>query len=159
MNLHIRLKSSLGYGAAMAASVTYFLAQVQNLAEKPIIWIACIGSSLAAIVVGWLFGKWYEPVLGERPAFELVVFPVLVLALSVLAGLIAVWAWALIVEPSQPQPFMALAVLLYFGFAAFLGTAWLAIGSTFSAVGIWLAISSRSAPNNSFKPRPLRGSA
>ena len=143
----------------MAVSVAFFFLATPGLRESPIPWIAGTSATLAALGFGWTFGKWYVPVQGERPTFELVLCPVLILVLSLAVGLMVIWAWMLAVEPSEPQPFMGLLVVLGFGFPAFIGTAWPAVVLAFGAVGVWLALRSRAAPNNSFKPTPLRGAA
>ena len=159
MTYNLRVKSGFGYGLAMALSVAFFLLVSPSLRDSPIPWVAGIGSTLAAFGLGWLFGKWYFPARGERPTFELLLCPVMTLVLSLTVGLVILWAWLLAADPSEPQPLMMLLVVLGFGFPAFIGTSWPAVVLAFGTVGAWLAWCSRSAPNNSFKPTPLRGAA
>lgn len=157
--MSMRTKSSLGYGVAMASSVAFFLLSAPDLAGAKGAWMAGGASSLAALILGWLLGGWYAPVSRERPTYELVLCPVVVLALSLVASLVFLTVWGLAVGPPEPQPLMALAVVLYFGVLVFFSVAWPAVVLGFGAVAIWLAWCSRSAPNNSFKPKLLRGSA
>ena len=159
VTMNLQVKSGLGYGAAMAASVAFFLVSEPSLAGAGAPWIAGVTSSLAALTVGWWLGDWYAPVDGERPTYEFVLCPFVVLGLSLSIGLALLTAWGLAVGPPEPRPLMGLAAVLYFGVLIFLGAAWPAIAVTFGAVAVWLAWCSRSAPNNSFKPNPLRGSA
>lgn len=157
--MSMRTKSSLGYGVAMASSVAFFVLSAPDLAGAQGAWMAGGASSLAALTLGWLLGGWYAPVSGERPTYELVLCPVVVLYLSLFASLVFLTVWGLAVGPPEPQPLMALAVVLYFGVLVFFSVAWPAVVLGFGAVAIWLARCSRSAPINSFKPKPLRGSA
>lgn len=148
----LQVKSSIGYGVAMAVSVAFFLLSEPSLRDSPIPWVAGLGATLASLGFGWVFGKWYVPAHGELPTFELALCPPLTLLLSLAAGLVLLWAWAWAAEPSEPQPLMGLLAFLGFGFYAFLGAAWPAVVLSFGAVGAWLALGSRAAPNNSFKP-------
>ncbi|UNK50639.1 hypothetical protein MNR01_06440 [Lysobacter sp. S4-A87] len=159
LSWNMRFRSAVGYGAAMAVSVGFFLLVAPNLAGSLASWIAGIASSLAALAVGWWMGRWYVPVLEERPTFELFLCPPLVLVLSLLLGLATLAAWALAFGPAEARPAMGFGVVLFFGVVVFFSVAWPAVVVAFGVVGIWLARCSRSAPNNSFKPKPLRGSA
>jgi hypothetical protein len=159
MTSNLQVKSSFGYGLAMAVSVAYFLFATPSLRDSPIPWIAGASATLASLGVGWILGKWYLPAHGERPTFELVLCPLVTLALSLTVGLIVLWAWLLASNPLEPQPLMGLLVVLGFGFPVFISAAWPAVVLAFGVVGAWLALSSRAAPNNSFKPTPLRGAA
>ena len=156
---NMRAKSAITYGAAMAASVAFFLLASPDLANKPASWVAVVASSVSAVAVGWWLGRWYVPVQGERPTFELWLCPLVVLALSLALGLATLTAWGLVVGPPEPRPLMGLGAVLYFGVLVFLSAAWPAVAVAFGAAGIWLARCSRSAPNNSSKPTPLRGAA
>ena len=157
MTSSLQAKSSIGYGVAMLLAVTFFLFAEPSLRDSQVPWIAGTGSTLAAFGFGRGFGRWYVPVGGDRPTFELVACPLIVLVLSIATGLLLLWAWLLAFGPSEPQPFTVLLVVLGFGFPAFVASAWPALTLLFGTVGAWLAWSSRAAPNNSFKPSPLRG--
>jgi len=159
MTCNLRVQSSFGYGLGMAVSVGFFLLVSPSLRDSPIPWVAGIGSIFAAFGFGWVLGKWYLPVCGERPTYELLVCPPLTFVLSLAVGLMVLWAWMLGVEPSEPQPLMGLLSVLGFGFPAFIFVAWPAVVLTFGVVGVWLARCSRSAPNNSLKADAVNGAA
>ena len=154
----LQVKSSIGYGAAMVVSVAFFCLFGPDLGGNRVLWIVGIIASLSALCTGWLFGRWYLPIGDDRPTFELVLCPILVLLLSLTIGLLALAGLGLATEP-EPRPLLAVAAILGFGFPIFLVNAWPALVVSFGLVAIWLARLSRSAPNNSFKPTPLCGAA
>ena len=145
---NLQIKSSLGYGIAMALSVTYFLLVSPGLRDSPIPWAAGIGSTLAAFGAGWVFGKWYVPVHGERPSFELLACPFMILMLSLTSGLIILFVWLVASDPSQVESLMAFFDVLVFGFWIFIYEAWPAITSAFGATGVWLAWCSLAASDS-----------
>lgn len=125
--MSLRLKSMLGYGGAMVLACAWLLAAAPELRNSGVVWAACMTTSLSAPVFGWIFGAWYVPTADEQPGFELWVCPVLVLLLSLFAGLLATGLGTLFLEP-QPQQagslVMGLASFFFFASAAFISKTW-----------------------------------
>lgn len=131
--------SSVAYGLAMFVSLTYFAWTTPELLGIGVFWIVSITAFLASFVLGWHFGRWYIPVEGENPSFELFVCPVLVMVFATAGGLIVFWCVALVTDPTEPDPFMGLLVVLAFGFGGFLEHAWPAIIASFGMATWFLA--------------------
>jgi len=155
-----RRKSSVGYSVAMLISVAYFMLFAPGtVGTSEAALVAGSSAVVLAACTGWGIGVWYRPVSGERPTYELVACPVLIALFSLCGGIIVMAGWSLATGESVPNVWLAIAVTLYFGIFAFLSVSWPVALASFGAVAIWLAWLSRSAPNNSFKPTPLRGAA
>ena len=139
-----QLKSSVGYGIAMLVSVAYFMLFASGtIGKSGVTWIG--GSAAVAIAVwsGWLLGRWYRPVDGESPTFELLTCPMLVVLASVTGGILAMIGCAFAMGASEPNMWLAIVVTLYFGFMVFFSVAGLVVLVSFGVVGAWLAWRSR----------------
>ena len=152
--------SAIVCSAAMAASLVY---AAFELGLGPSQWQIVVGFALAVVFAaafGYRFGRWYRPVGGERPTFELVLCPVVVYLLASLCG--SAVACVLMAASNQPSPrdlVTGVPAMALFGVIFVSIAAWPAILVSHAAAALVLARLSRSASNNSSKPTPLRGTA
>ncbi|MCR6699749.1 MAG: hypothetical protein NVV68_00610 [Dokdonella sp.] len=137
------------YAIAMASSVAFFL--FHGGIEDSSFLAASVVAVLAAALIGYWLGSWYLPVEGERPGFELITCPLLVLFLAVSAGSATVGVWHLWEGPSGSLGSAMLLVIpiSFSGAIIFVLMAWPAILVSFSLAGIALALTSRSVSGES----------
>ncbi|WP_325375913.1 hypothetical protein [Dokdonella sp.] len=128
----------------MASSVAFFLFHV-GIEDSSFV-AASVVAVLAAALIGYWLGSWYLPVEGERPGFELITCPLLVLFLAASAGSATVALWDLWERPSGSLGGAMLLVIpiSFSGAIFFMLMVWPAILVSFSLAGIALALMSRS---------------
>lgn len=133
-----RRQSSLAYAGAMLVVAVYF-ALLSGLPLYPAMGAAML-SVLSAAVLGHALGGWYAPVDRERPTFELVAVPALVLmGAPVIAAVLFLLAGAALYG-LEPRP--ALIEVVPGGIAAavlVLSATWPVALTAFSAAGIAMA--------------------
>lgn len=133
----------------MASSVVLFLFP---FAIKDSAFLAAgVVAVFAAALIGYWLGSWYLPVEGERPGFELMTCPLLVLLLATVAGSATAIMWDIAGTPSGGLGYALLWVIpaTSVGVIAFIFTSWPAIVVSFSLAGLALALMSRSASGES----------
>ena len=153
-------RTAIILAASMAVSLAYAGFELGLRANDWQIVTGFVAAVVLAGALGYRFGRWYYPVEGEQPGFELLFCPVVVFILASCGG--SALACLLIAVPEQspaPMLLVGLPVLTLIGFSVVLASAWPVILISHAVAGLVLAWQARSAPNNSFKPRPLRGSA
>lgn len=143
------MMSAASYAIAMASSVAFFL--IHFGIEDPSFLAAGVVAVLAAALIGYWLGSWYLPVEGERPGFELIICPLLVLYLAASAGSATAVLWDL-----WERPFGSLGGAMFFavpfsfsGAIFFMLMVWPAILVSFSLAGIVLALMSCSVSGES----------
>ena len=145
---------------AMAVSLAY---AAFELGLSPSQWQIIAGFVAAvalAAALGYRFGRWYCPVNGEQPSFELVLCPAVVFILASFGGsAVTCLLMAAQNEPSALDLIAGIPVLALYGVLVVLGSAWPVIVASHVVAGLVLARRSRSTPNSSSKPTPLRGAA
>lgn len=139
----LKVKSSAYFAIAMASSVALFLLR-SELIGQPIL-VAGFVAVLFAALLGYTLGSWYFPVEGERPGFELVAAPLLILFLAVFAGAATAMLWGVLDDPSAGLGEIVLWIIpvSLLGVIAFISVAWPAILVSFLGAGIALARLSR----------------
>lgn len=138
-----RVKSSVYFAIAMASSVAFFLLRFEFIGQ-PVI-VAGLFAVLIAALLGYRLGSWYFPVDGERPGFELVAVPLLILFSAVFAGAATATVWCVLDDPSVRLGERVLWIIpaSLLSVALFISVAWPAILGSFLWAGIALARFSR----------------
>lgn len=133
----------------MASSVAFFLFHIRL--EDSSFLAGSVVAVLAAALIGYWLGSWYLPAEGERPGFELITCPLLVLFLAASAGSATVAVWDLWEGPSGSLGSAMLLVIpiSFIGAIVFVLTVWPVILVSFSLAGIALALMSRSVSGES----------
>lgn len=139
----LRVKSSAYFAIAMASSVALFLLRFEFVG--PPVIVAGLVAVLIAALLGYRLGSWYFPVEGERPGFELVAVPLLILFSAVFAGAATVMVWCVLDDPSTRlgESLLWIIPASLLSVALFISVAWPAILGSFLWVGIALARLSR----------------
>jgi len=125
----------------MTVAAAYLLLVKPELAGAGMVIAAALASSFAAFGFGWMFGTWYLATPEERPGFELLAVPALVLVLSLHTGLMITALGTLLLQP-EPEPLLGLALLASAGSLIFMWLTWPVLLPAFALTACWLAKSS-----------------
>ncbi len=144
----------------MAISLSHATLELGVGAKQWEIIVGFLAAVALAVGLGYRFGRWYCTTGGEKPTFELVFCPVVVFILASFGGsALACLLMALENRAPAVEVVTGLPVLTLYGVIVVVATVWPAIVVSHVLAGLVLARLSRSAPNNSSKPTPLRGAA